>query len=84
MFDRTKRLIRWAMHATAYMNKVPKFMIASTVSFGVFITTLILTRFTHGSMRVGLFVGMVLALLLGFIILKANFFPQTQSGDTEI
>jgi len=84
MFSRTKRFIRWIPRATRYIFSVPKFGLAVAVAGGVLTAALIISRLTHGSFRIGLVVGLILGIGLGFIILKVNYPIYTQAGDTEI
>jgi len=84
MFSRTKRFIRWISRATRYIFSVPKFGLAVAVAGGVLTASLIISRLTHGSFRIGLVVGLILGIGLGFIILKVNYPIYTQGGDTEV
>jgi hypothetical protein len=84
MFSRTKRFIRWIPRATQYIFSVPKFGLAVAVAGGVLTASLIISRLTHGSFRIGLVVGLVIGIGLGFIILKIDYPVYTQGGDSEI
>jgi len=84
MFSRTKRFIRWIPRATRYIFSVPKFGLAVAVAGGVLTASLIISRLTHGSFRIGLVVGLVIGIGLGFIILKIDYPVYTQGGDSEI